>query len=120
MQIGDKATVTRSFNKNDIATYVQLGGANPLGKEIPEPLLGALFSYLLGMELPGVGTKYLKQETEYKTAAYLDEKLTASVEIINIRPEKYLVDLNTECKNTNGIMICSCRALVYVKDVKHD
>ena len=72
------------------------------------------------MQLPGIGTKYLKQETDFKNAAYLDEAITASVEIINIRSEKYLVDLKTVCKNAHGEAICSGRALVYIKDVKHD
>jgi 3-hydroxybutyryl-CoA dehydratase len=44
-----------------------------------EPLIGALFSYLLGVRLPGYGTNYLKQEMHFLTAAPLDQPLTARV-----------------------------------------
>ena len=120
MQIGDSVKVSRSFDQHDINAYIKLGGAKPAGNETPEPLVGALFSYLLGMQLPGVGTKYLKQETNFKSPALINEKLTASVEVLRIRPEKYLVDLKTLCYGAMGNLVCEGRALVYVKDVKND
>ncbi len=120
MQVSDCVKVSRAFCQNDISAYIKLGGAKPLGNEIPEPLVGALFSYLLGMQLPGVGTKYLKQETTFKSSALINEELTASVEILRIRPEKYLVDLKTLCYGAKGNLICEGRALVYIKDVNND
>ena len=120
MQSGDKVVVSRSFNQNDVNAYIKLGGAKPADNETPEPLVGALFSYLLGMQLPGVGTKYLKQETTFKSPALINEELTASVEILSVRPEKYLVDLKTLCYGAKGNLICEGRALVYIKDVKND
>jgi acyl dehydratase len=84
---------------------------------VPEPLIGALFSYLLGVELPGFGTNYLKQELEFVTPAPLGTELVARVEITRLRPEKHLVDLATTCETADGVTIARGRALVLVKDV---
>ena len=118
MRLGDAAEVARAFNTTDIADYVALVGQTAADGEVPEPLIGALFSYLLGVKLPGIGTNYLKQESEFKAAARVDETMFARVEITRLRPEKHLVDLKTTCRNANGELICDGRALVYVEDVQ--
>jgi acyl dehydratase len=110
--------VTRCFSADDVDAYVALGGHRPADGEIPEPLVTALFSYLLGVELPGQGTNYLKQESEFFEAAHVGETLTARVEITHLRPGKHLVDLWTTCIAGHGKTVCEGRALVYVADVE--
>jgi acyl dehydratase len=117
MKLGDKASVKRAYSAQDIADYTTLGGAAAQGDKVPGPLIGALFSYLLGVKLPGVGTNYLKQESTYVDDAKVGEELTAEVEITQLRLEKYLVDLKTTCTGADGRVICEGRALVYVRDV---
>lgn len=119
LKLGQMAETSRRFTARDVADYVVLSGQIPIDGELPEPLIGALFSYLLGMRLPGMGTNYLKQETEFKATAHIDENLIARVEISRLRPAKHLVDLRTNCRNENGILICDGRALVYIEDVPH-
>lgn len=117
MQIGDRASITRSFSAQDLDAFQGLaGGTTPLS-HVPEPLIGALFSYLLGVELPGFGTNYLKQEMQFEQPAPIDQPLTATVEITRLRPEKHLADLATICTDAAGNIICRGRALVLVKDV---
>jgi len=118
MQVGDKEHIDKVFSTKDMKTYQALGGHSVTDGLIPEPLLAGLFSYLLGMKLPGLGTNYLKQETNYCGAAHVGDKVTASVEITRLRPDKHLVDLKTICRCVDGEIICTGRALVYVKDVK--
>lgn len=120
MQIGQHAETTRSYSRDDLAAFAELSGAQPgadLGASVPEPLIGALFSYLLGVQLPGFGTNYLKQEMRFLAPAPLDEALTARVEITRLRPEKHLVDLTTTCRTADGRLICEGRALVLARDV---
>lgn len=116
MKPGDHAEVSRSFSVEEIAEYIALSGHVISDGLVPEPLIGALFSYLLGVKLPGEGTLYLKQETRYLSEALIDEPLIARVEITRLRPEKYLVDLATTCRDTNNRIIARGRALVYVRD----
>jgi 3-hydroxybutyryl-CoA dehydratase len=115
--VGQKAAMTRAFSDSDVAGYRTLGGHEPARGAVPEPLVNALFSRLLGVELPGRGTNYLKQESEFFDTARVGEALTATVEITRLRPEKDLVDLHTRCVGENGNLISEGRALVYVADV---
>ena len=117
MKLGERAEIERRFTKEDVSDYVRLGGGEPAGATVPEPMIAALFSYLLGVRLPGQGTNYLKQSLRFNQAARIEEALRASVMITRLRPEKALVDLETICRNEAGDEICTGRALVRVKDV---
>lgn len=117
MKLGDYTEVTRAFSAQDLHDYAQLSGHKIAGTQVPEPLIGALFSYLLGVKLPGLGTNYLKQETRFKPGAYVGEPLTARVEITRLRPDKQLADLATTCRLADGSIIATGRALVYIGDV---
>jgi acyl dehydratase len=101
----------------DLQNYAQVSGHEISGELVPEPLIGALFSYLLGVKLPGLGTNYLKQETRFPASARIGETLTAKVEITRLRPDKQLVDLATTCNGDDGNLVASGRALVYVGDL---
>ncbi len=116
MQLGQSAETTRAFSSADLRDLTALIGAEP-ADTVPEPLIGALFSYLLGVHLPGYGTNYLKQEMRFHAPAQLDTPLTARVEVTRLRPEKHLVDLATTSRAFDGTLICEWRALVLVKDL---
>lgn len=125
MDIGKRADLRRSFNLADLAEYAGLihglhTSAGMLTAAIPGSLLGSLFSCLLGTRLPGQGTNYLKQRLEFHRPAYPMQELTASVEVIRVRPDKQLVNLLTLCINAAGEQICSGEALVLVSDVTMD
>jgi acyl dehydratase len=132
MNLGQRANTRRTFTTADLIEYADLtGDTNPIftdasfaqgiGLErtlVPGGLLGGIFSYLLGTELPGRGTNYLKQQFHFLAPAYVDQELTASVEIIRIRPEKQLVNLSTSCSDEADNVVCSGEALVLVSDVE--
>lgn len=118
LTLGQKAEVTRSYSDADVAGYIELGGHGPESNAIPAPLINSLFSYLLGVQLPGQGTNYLKQESAFFDTARVGETLTASVEVIRLRPDKHLADLKTRCVGEHGKLISEGRALVYIEDVK--
>ncbi|EAV45526.1 hypothetical protein SIAM614_22942 [Stappia aggregata IAM 12614] len=118
LEVGARAEVRRSYTEDDMRGFAQLAGnATEVPVSVPGPLIGGLFSYLLGVELPGRGTNYLKQSLEFLAPAPVGETLTASVTITRLRPEKHLVDLETVCEAEDGTRICQGRALVYVEDV---
>lgn len=118
MKMGDQATVTRTYGQIELEGYCRLAGlGGPIPNTVPEPLIGGLFSYLLGAKLPGFGTNYLKQQMDFLAPAEVGEPLTATVTITRLRPEKQLVDLATVCRNGDGRIVCEGRALVLVKDV---
>jgi len=116
MQVGQSAVVSRSYSRADLEGFAQLAGSG-VPVTVPEPLIAALFSYLLGVELPGPGTNYLKQELHFLAPASVDTELTARVEITRLRTDKHLVDLWATCTDANGVLICEGRSLVKAKDV---
>jgi 3-hydroxybutyryl-CoA dehydratase len=117
-QIGQSATSKRTFTAADLAEFASLAGIVQEPRAVPGPLLGGMFSYLLGTTLPGRGTNYLKQHLEFSKPAFVGDELTATVEIVRLRPEKNLVNLRTMCTNTRGDIVCHGEALVFVKDVE--
>lgn len=116
MQVGQSASISRSYSGADLEQFAQLSGS-AVPATIPEPLIAALFSYLLGVKLPGPGTNYLKQELKFLAQASPDIELTARVEITRLRPDKHLVDLWSSCTDANGVLICEGRSLVKARDV---
>lgn len=117
MKVGDRASVTRTFDRACVADFLGLAQFDAGLAYVPEPLIGGLFSYLLGVKLPGFGTNYLKQEVRFHNPAPLGVALTATVEITRLRPDKHLCDLATICVDPDGDLICTGRSLVLVKDV---
>ncbi len=132
LKTGQKAETKRTFTAKDVADYAGLtGDANPLYTDetfaqqagfdrciVPGPLLGAMFSDLLGTRLPGRGTNWLKQELHFPEPAYVGEEMTACVEIVRLRPEKDLVNLADTCTNASGVLVCQAQSLVLVRDLE--
>ncbi|KPL51535.1 hypothetical protein ABB55_04220 [Prosthecomicrobium hirschii] len=118
MRIGARASVSRRFEPAEIAAFHRLAGAPEAdASTVPEPLVAGMISHLLGVELPGRGTNYLKQSLDFHHAAPASRALVASVEITRLRPEKHLCDLATTVTCDDGRLIATGRALVYVEDV---
>lgn len=132
LEIGQTAQQQRTFSQGDLIEYTRISqDTNPIftdpdcarlagftGTPLPGGLLAGLYSYLLGTRLPGRGTNWLKQTLHFPKPSYPNEPITASVEIIRLRPEKNLVNLLTVCKNPRGERVCVGQALVLVKDLE--
>ena len=119
LEIGQAATMKRTFTPNDLAEYASLAGiAARDTRVVPGPLLGGMISCLLGTQLPGRGTNWMKQRLEYPASAFVGEEITATVQVIRLRPEKELVNLRTICANPRGEIVCQGEALVLVKDLE--
>ena len=119
LQTGQSAVTTRTFSGSDLDRLCSLTGAPHGNGNVPEALINSLFSFLLGVHLPGRGTNYLKQDTHFLAPAPVGEALTARVEITRLRPDKHLVDLETVCETADGTRIAEGRALVLARDVQN-
>jgi len=112
LRVGDTAHIRRVYNRADIADWAELAHMPTLPTTIPEPLLAALYSYLLGERLPGHGTNYLKQLLRFHALAEVDEPLRAEVRVTRLRADKALVNLDTHCHGADDRLLCSGQALV--------
>ncbi|MFL0810631.1 MAG: hypothetical protein K6L76_09470 [Agarilytica sp.] len=113
LKIGDSVSIERGYSEQDISAFCTLANIerNTL-QYLPAPLINSLFTDMLGTKLPGPGTMYMKQESEYLDQVPLDTKLTAKVEVIRIRPENGLVNLRTSCLDETGKLYSDGEALV--------
>ena len=128
LKVGEKASVSKIFTAEDVQDFSTLSlDRNPIhtdqsyaeksifGKRIVHGMLAAsLFSGLLGMKLPGEGSIYLGQSLSFSAPIYIDDEVTATVEIIKIRPDKPIVTLKTSCINSEGTVVIEGEAVVKV------
>lgn len=134
LALGQRAQVVRTFTAADLQEYRSLThDANPAysdaafaaaqgwpAPQVPAGLLGGLFSYLLGTQLPGRGANWLKQRLVYGARCFAGQPVTAAVEVVRLRPEKDLVNLRGTCTVGEGrIAVCTGESLVLVKDLVH-
>ncbi|OEY66268.1 hypothetical protein [Marinobacter sp. X15-166B] len=110
--LSQQASIRRRFSPDDLDLWGQLAQLEQPPTSVPEPLIAGLFSCLLGMELPGHGTNYLKQWLAFEQHARADEELTATVTVSRLRPDKALVNLTTICTGEGDRFICRGEALV--------
>ncbi|MEQ1789968.1 MAG: bifunctional enoyl-CoA hydratase/phosphate acetyltransferase, partial [Rickettsiales bacterium] len=63
---------------------------------------GSMFSTLLGMQLPGIGTIYLSQTLKFLKPVHIGDTITAAVKVIEKDDKKKHVTLETLCANEKG------------------
>jgi acyl dehydratase len=111
--IGQRAELARTFDAGDVADFAAMMGGSLDGAEhVPSGLVGGMFSTLLGTTLPGRGTNWMKQTMRFRSRARIGERLTASVVVVRVRPEKRLVNLRVACVTDAGATVCEGEALV--------
>lgn len=116
--VGQKVSQTRVFDENEAHEFISLGGAKSALNTINPIMINAMFSKLLGIDLPGLGTNYLKQSTQFHSAPLIGEAINACVEITRIREDKKIIDFETIAKGEDDRIISIGRALVSARDVK--
>ena len=116
-RVGQRALLTRSFAGDEVDEFVRWIGADDPGPIVPTALIGGMFSRLLGTQLPGRGTNWMKQTLRFRAAAWIGEALTASVEIVRLRPDRQLVNLRVRCVTQSGALVCEGEALVLAREM---
>jgi 3-hydroxybutyryl-CoA dehydratase len=115
-KIGDTASTTKTFTEKDVITFSEISGdKNPIhldeefasrtrfGKRLVHGILtSGMISALLGMELPGPGSIYIKQTLNFRAPVYIGDTITAMVKVINVREDKPIITMETICKNQEG------------------
>lgn len=124
--LGTQASLTRTFTDADIRQFAELtGDHNPVhldpayaattrfGECIAHGILTAgLISAVIGMQLPGLGAIYLQQNLKFKGPVYAGDTITATAEVVNVRSEKRILTLRTECTNQRGEVVIEGEAVV--------
>jgi len=126
IHIGDVAEFAKTVSETDVYLYAGLSGdLNPahvneahaqktfFKTRIAHGMLSAGFiSAVLGMQLPGPGTIYLRQELNFMAPVRIGDTITARVEVIEKNAEKNRLRLRTNCTNQEGKIVIDGEALV--------
>lgn len=126
VEIGARASRTKQITDADIRAFAAASGdtnsvhldeeyakTTRFGRRIAHGMLTAsLISAVLGNDLPGIGTIYLSQTVNFKAPVYLDDTITATVEVTAFREEKRIATLHTTCTNQDGVVVLEGEATV--------
>lgn len=126
LQAGDKALRSLTITDETIRAFADVtGDTNPVhlddnfaagtrfGRRIAHGMIAAgLISAALANDLPGPGTVYLNQTLKFKLPVYPGDTVTATVEVLSVRPDKPIVTLSTICTNQDDKVVLEGEAVV--------
>jgi 3-hydroxybutyryl-CoA dehydratase len=119
IEIGDRSSVTKTFEEEDVLHFSDLSAdENPIhfDKKYAEttrfkkrivqgPYVASLIGGILGSKLPGPGTIYINQNTNFKAPVFIGDTITAEVEVISKREDKPIIKLRTWASKESTIVL---------------
>ena len=75
-------------------------------------LLAGFISTVIGCQLPGPGSIYIKQDLKFRAPGRIGDTVTAKATVVEIIEEKNRVILETTCTNQEGIILLDGQAIV--------
>jgi len=116
LKIGDKFSTTKQITDEVVRAFAELSGDfNPIhldeefakttrfGKRIAHGMIsGALISAVLGYQLREMSVVYLSQTMKFTAPVFIDDTVTATATVTNIREDKPIVTIECVCTNQNG------------------
>jgi len=126
INVGDKASFVKSVTEYDVYSFAGItGDFNPahintvyasetsFGKIIAHGILSVGFiSNVLGTQLPGPGSIYIRQVCDFKKPVFIGDTITATVEVANKDEVKNRVWLHTYCTNQNDEIVVDGEAIM--------
>ena len=126
MEIGVTASRTKVISDEDVRGFAAVSGdtnsvhldeevaaQSIFGRRVVHGMLTAsLISAVLGNDLPGPGTIYLKQEINFKKPVFIGDEITATVELVAYREARRIATFRTTCTNQSGELVIEGEAVV--------
>jgi 3-hydroxybutyryl-CoA dehydratase len=130
LAVGQSATFTKTVTETDVVLYAGItGDLNPahidqtwaegsrFGGRVAHGMLTAGFvSAVMGMQLPGPGTIYLKQTLRFTRPVRVGDTVTARAEVLELIPAKRRARLKTTVVNQRGETVLDGEALVMLTE----
>ena len=124
--IGATASRTKTITDADVRAFAQASGdtnsihldeayaaQTPFKRRIAHGMLTAsIISAVLGNDFPGMGTIYLSQDVKFKAPVFIDDTVTATVELVKYRADKRIATFRTTVTNQDGVLVVEGEAVV--------
>lgn len=129
-KVGQHASLTKTFSEKDVLDFSKLSrDENPIHfneayavntrfkkRIVQGPFVAALFGGILGSDLPGAGTIYINQNSSFLLPVYIDDTVTAQVEITSIREDKPVIKLRTWVERKGEVVIDGEATILFLKN----
>ena len=130
LKIGDTFSATKQITDAVVRAFAELSGDyNPLhldeefarttqfSRRIAHGMIsGALISAVLGYEFKERKIVYLSQTMKFIAPVFIDDTVTATATVSNIREDKPVITLKTVCANQKGETVVTGEAVVMILD----
>ncbi len=131
-KVGDRADMEVDVSEEFVAEFTRFSGDNnplhvdvefarttPFKRRVAHGMsYGALFSRLIGTELPGPGALWMSQDFRFKSPVFVGDTLNLSVEITALHPSTRTLTLECRAENQSGTVVTSGRAEVQVLETE--
>ena len=129
LEIGDRAARTREIAARDIELFTELtGDRNPLhydaavaegtrfgGIIVQGGVTTGLLNAVVAEDLPGPGSVFLHVDWSFRAPVRPGDRITAAVEVVDVRPDKPITRLRTTITNQDGVTVLDGEALVWTE-----
>lgn len=131
LSVGDTARRTRTVRTEDIELFTEVtGDRNPLhydedaagrsrfGRVIVQGgVTSGLLNAVVAEELPGPGSVFLHVDWSFRAPVGPGDRITAEVEVLEVRDDKPISRLRTTITNADGTVVLDGTALVWQEPV---
>lgn len=129
--VGLVQSLSKTITAEDIEGFAKLSmDDNPIhldeayakttifGKRIAHgAYISSFISAVIANKLPGKGTIYLKQESNFRKPVFIGDRITATVEVKN-SPKPGIFVLSTSCCNQHGEIVVEGEAVVMNREFR--
>lgn len=129
--VGQRAQRARTVTERDIELFTEItGDRNPLhydgdvaaasrfgGIIVQGGVTSGLLNAVVAEDLPGPGSVFLRVEWDFPAPVRPGDVITATVEVLETRPDKPITTLRTTIVNQEGTLVLDGTAVVYREPV---
>ena len=116
LKLGDTSEIRKVFTEEDVMAFAKIStDQNPahVDKEYASKTMfkkqivhgmfvGSLFSAIFGVQMPGLGSIYIKQSLKFTKPVYFGDEITARVTVKEIKLDRNRVVFDCVAENQNG------------------
>lgn len=125
--VGQRAERSRKVSKSDIEMFTAISGdRNPLHYDeefaretkfgeiiVQGGITSAILNAVVAEELPGPGTVFLHVDWSFKAPVRPGDTITGIVEVVSVRADKPITELQTKVVRNDGTVALEGKALCY-------
>lgn len=125
--VGQRAERSRVIGPDDIESFTAISGdRNPLhydsarasrtrfgGIVVQGGITSAILNAVVAEDLPGPGTVFLHVSWDFKAPARPGDTITGQVEVVTVRHDKPITELNTRVVRGDGTIVLEGTAVCY-------